>query len=78
MSKKRPRPGRPRQKTGQRPELAQLIIDLRLKLGETTAEFGDRFFRGGRTVEEWEQSRREPDELVKQMIYDLADENGIE
>ncbi len=65
------KPGRPRE-SKRRGKLARQIIALREVLGESTKEFGDRFCRSGRTVEEWEQERRVPDPLIVQMIEKLA------
>lgn len=39
-------------------------IALRLKLKESVDKFGARFGRSGRTIEDWEQWRRHPDDLV--------------
>lgn len=40
------------------------IRAIRQLAGENTAEFGNRFSRSARTVEDWEQGRRNPDPLV--------------
>jgi DNA-binding transcriptional regulator YiaG len=40
------------------------IKALRLALGENTAAFAARFARSARTVENWEQGRRNPDPLA--------------
>jgi transcriptional regulator with XRE-family HTH domain len=40
------------------------IKALRHALGETTQQFGARFARSGRSVEDWEQGRRRPDPFI--------------
>jgi DNA-binding transcriptional regulator YiaG len=40
------------------------IKALRLALGENTAAFAARFARSARTIENWEQGRRNPDPLA--------------
>ena len=49
------------------------IKALRKSLGETTAEFGERFKRSGRTVEDWEQEGRRAklDPLVLEKMQQL-------
>jgi DNA-binding transcriptional regulator YiaG len=49
------------------------IQRLRHELGETTAEFGGRFLRGGRAVEDWEQGRRRPDPLAAAEMERIAE-----
>ena len=44
------------------------IRALRKALGESVEEFGARFGRGGRAVEDWEQGRRAPDRLVQSLM----------
>jgi DNA-binding transcriptional regulator YiaG len=44
------------------------IQALRHALDEDTAAFGARFARSGRTVEDWEQGRRNPDGLVQREL----------
>jgi DNA-binding transcriptional regulator YiaG len=44
------------------------IQTLRHALDEDTATFGARFARSGRTVEDWEQGRRNPDGLVQREL----------
>ena len=48
------------------------IQALRQSLNEDTATFGARFARSGRTVEDWEQGRRNPDALVLRELDRLA------
>jgi DNA-binding transcriptional regulator YiaG len=48
------------------------IQDLRKSLKESTEQFGARFERSGRTVEEWEQGRRSPDPIVLKLLRTLA------
>ena len=45
------------------------IQALRYALGESTATFGKRFERSGRTVEDWEQAHRQPPDkfILKQL-----------
>jgi transcriptional regulator with XRE-family HTH domain len=43
---------------------ASEIKALRHALGETTQQFGARFARSGRSVEDWEQGRRRPDPFI--------------
>ena len=52
------------------------IQTLRRRLEETTAQFGARFKRTGRAVENWEQGRRKPDPLALSMLKELALANG--
>jgi transcriptional regulator with XRE-family HTH domain len=40
------------------------IKALRHALGETVQQFGARFARSGRSVEDWEQGRRRPDAFI--------------
>jgi DNA-binding transcriptional regulator YiaG len=47
---------------------SQRIQALRHALDEDTATFGARFARSGRTVEDWEQGRRNPDGLVQREL----------
>jgi DNA-binding transcriptional regulator YiaG len=48
------------------------IQRLRHRLGESTAEFGARFLASARTVESWEQGKRTPHPLVRQLLFVLA------
>jgi DNA-binding transcriptional regulator YiaG len=48
------------------------IQRLRQTLQETTEQFGARFERSGRTVEQWEQGRRTPDPLVLKAMRALT------
>lgn len=57
-------------------EFNRMIGLLRRKLGEDVAVFGERFERCGRTVEDWEQGRRQPDKLVKKLIMALMCEHS--
>ena len=47
------------------------IKSIRAKAGENVATFGARFSRSGRTVEQWEQGRRNPDPLAIAMLVQL-------
>ena len=49
------------------------IQALRHAVGENAEQFGKRFSRSKRTVEDWEQGRRRPDALVLTMMEKLAD-----
>lgn len=51
------------------------IAALRRRLGENVSTFGARFFRSGRTVEDWESGRRRPDKLVRLTMNGL--ENAV-
>lgn len=57
------------------PPSPKTIQTLRKRLGETTNEFGARFSRSGRSIEDWEQGRRAPDALCSSLIRDLARRN---
>jgi DNA-binding transcriptional regulator YiaG len=48
------------------------IQAIRHALGENTAKFGERLAVSGRTIEDWEQSRREPRGLAKVVILKLG------
>ena len=50
----------------------QQIQAVRRSLGESTAVFGQRFLRSGRTVEDWEQGRRSPDPLILRDLRALS------
>jgi len=50
---------------------------LRAALGENTETFGARWHRSSRTVEDWEQGRREPDAFVLEAIRKLAARRGV-
>ena len=52
--------------------IAEEVRDLRAALEEDTATFGARWHRSGRTVETWEQGRRQPDAFVLSGIRKLA------
>lgn len=58
-------------------EKRQDIISLRLKLRENVAQFGARFERSGRTVEDWEQGRKTPDKLCQRLLDSLAESPEI-
>jgi DNA-binding transcriptional regulator YiaG len=47
------------------------IREIRSLAGENTDEFGQRFSRSGRTVEDWEQGRRNPDPLAIEALAKL-------
>ena len=47
---------------------------LRQSLGENTAKFGKRFNVSGRTVEDWEQDRCQPNKWVLPQIKELANQ----
>jgi DNA-binding transcriptional regulator YiaG len=51
---------------------AQEVRALRGILQETTDEFGARWLCSGRTVEDWEQGRRRPNNLALDGIRKLA------
>ena len=48
------------------------IKGIRTSLDESTVDFGQRFFRSGRTVEDWEQGRRTPDPIIIAALVKLA------
>jgi DNA-binding transcriptional regulator YiaG len=52
--------------------IAAEVRALRAALNENTATFGARWRRSGRTVEQWEQGRREPDAFVLENMRLLA------
>lgn len=52
--------------------VAEEIRTIRSALKENTATFGARWMKSGRTVEQWEQGRREPDAFVLEAIRELA------
>jgi DNA-binding transcriptional regulator YiaG len=52
--------------------IAEEVRALRTKLGEDTATFAARWHRSARTVEDWEQGRRQPDPLAIEGIRALA------
>lgn len=52
--------------------IADEVRALRAVLQENTATFGARFRRSGRTVEQWEQGRRQPDPLALDGMRALA------
>lgn len=54
------------------------IRALRLALGLTTREFGARFCRTSRAVEEWEQGRRVPDPLIVQHFQAIEKQMKID
>jgi len=56
--------------------IADEVRALRAALQEDAATFGARFKRSGRTVEGWEQGRRQPDALALDMIRSLAARRG--
>lgn len=54
------------------------IKAIRLAAGENTEDFGKRFARSGRTVEDWEQGRRNPDPLAISILVkiEVAQQKG--
>jgi hypothetical protein len=50
---------------------AEEVRAIRTALGEDTATFGQRWHRSGRTVEDWEQGRRQPDPLVLDGLQEM-------
>jgi putative transcriptional regulator len=52
------------------------IRKLRNSLGENTAAFAARFSRSARTVEDWEQGRRNPDPLAVAEMARIAAKIG--
>lgn len=44
--------------------IAEEVRAARAALGEDTTTFGARWHRSRRTVEDWEQGRRQPDPLI--------------
>jgi DNA-binding transcriptional regulator YiaG len=52
--------------------IAEEVRALRAALGEDTRTFAARWHRSGRTVEDWEQGRRQPDPLAMDGIRALA------
>jgi DNA-binding transcriptional regulator YiaG len=52
--------------------IAEEVRTLRAALAEDTASFAARWRRSGRTVEDWEQGRREPDAFVLENLRALA------
>jgi DNA-binding transcriptional regulator YiaG len=52
--------------------IAEEVRALRARLDEDTATFGARWYRSGRTVEDWEQGRRHPDALALDGMRALA------
>jgi DNA-binding XRE family transcriptional regulator len=51
--------------------IADEIRALRAALDETTTHFAKRFWRSARTIEDWEQGRRHPDALCRQILKKL-------
>lgn len=51
---------------------AKEIRALRIALDEDTVTFGERWHKSGRTIENWEQGRSEPDAFVLDGIRKLA------
>jgi DNA-binding transcriptional regulator YiaG len=51
--------------------LSLRIRALRAQVGESRVVFGRRFYRSGRTVEQWELGSRRPDALVQQALDTL-------
>jgi DNA-binding transcriptional regulator YiaG len=56
--------------------IADEVKALRAVLEEDTATFGARFHKSGRTIEGWEQGRRQPDGLALELLRSLAVRRG--
>jgi DNA-binding transcriptional regulator YiaG len=54
------------------PWTGKRIQQLRKALKESTATFGARLGKSGRTIEDWEQGRRNPDVLARRELDRLA------
>jgi DNA-binding transcriptional regulator YiaG len=52
--------------------IAEEVRALRAALKEDTATFAARWLKSGRTIEDWEQGRREPDAFVLEAMRALA------
>jgi DNA-binding transcriptional regulator YiaG len=52
------------------------IQELRHSLGENAETFAARFARSRRTVEDWEQGRRNPDPLALKLLVELKNVQG--
>jgi DNA-binding transcriptional regulator YiaG len=52
--------------------IAEEVRALRAALEEDTVTFAARWRRSGRTVEDWEQGRRQPDAFVLESLRALA------
>jgi DNA-binding transcriptional regulator YiaG len=52
--------------------IADEVRNLRVALQENTATFGARWQKSGRSIENWEQGRTEPDAFVLEAIRKLA------
>jgi DNA-binding transcriptional regulator YiaG len=52
---------------------AEKVRAARAGVGEDTATFGARWHRSKRTVEDWEQGRRQPDPLVIEGVEDMLE-----
>jgi DNA-binding transcriptional regulator YiaG len=50
---------------------SERIQSLRHALQESTDAFGQRFFRSGRTVEDWEQGRSRPNAQIQRALDEL-------
>lgn len=55
----------------------ETIRALRTALGESVTQFGKRFGRSGRTVEDWEQGRRRPDVMVRMALHRMATKRAL-
>ncbi len=53
-------------------QIATFVRALRADLGENAATFAARWHRSPRTVETWEQGKRQPDPLVLEGMRQLA------
>jgi DNA-binding transcriptional regulator YiaG len=56
--------------------IAEEVRALRALLQENAATFGARWQKSGRTIENWEQGRTEPDAFVLENIRKLAARRG--
>lgn len=56
---------------------AAQVRALRRALEESTAVFGARLAKSGRTIEDWEQGRRQPDRLASRELARIAREYKI-
>ena len=51
---------------------------LRHACGDTTEQFAARFARSRRSIEDWEQGRRNPDALCQRVMDSLAVQVGLD
>jgi len=57
--------------------IPQEVRALRRALGENCRTFGARFYRSGRSVEDWESGRRHPDPLALEAMRNLAARQAV-